>query len=583
MAILQPGVKVAGDEPYIPAPPRVTQPSFLQSALRRLSSSGGGQLQPLSRGVQHGLCERKVLNVDRHRERCRISELDQSKLRRVAFCVDVEIASGPRYLDEFMDEKKSQRVQQQKNTSEKGSEIPKNPVPLKKESDENGAAKGVADPLPTVDAKVPMQTTVDAKEDSALGEKDSTKKKEKKKRSEEERKARKEKKRRLAEANGTLPVELVRNDSDDSSVPPTPGIETPKTQGSPTTDPVRIYRRCCALRETPILKKITEQLAASSSPGQAGVVNKLDLTDYWLQLPDLITLGDYLAIVPVKELIMENCGLGDEGIRVILAGLLATKSPDFQRRKFMKSKDTEVPQGGFIERLVLKNNLKIGRDGWRYVSLFINMCRTIKYLDLSKVPFPTSLTATTPSPGFRDDQLTHTTTQSSVSSSVSELSCLLDKALGERLAGKELELLNLAECGLTTEQIGCVVDGVIKSGLRRLGLAGNNLTQEGMRHVARYLREGTCEGLDIGGNDLKDQLGVLAEALDENNGICALCLADCSLDPEALWALFPALAKLKHIKFLDLSSNHALFETQPSALSILRRYVSQFLMYGSFY
>lgn len=384
----------------------------------------------------------------------------------------------------------------------------------------------------------------------------------------------------MAEANGTLPVELVRGDSDESSVAPTPGVETPKTSGSPTTDPVRIYRRCCQLRETPILKKITEQLMApASSNGQPGVVTKLDLTDYWLQLPDLVTLGDYLAIVPVKELIMENCGLGDEGVRVVLAGLLAAKSPDYQRRKFSKIKGEEPSQGGFVERLVLKNNVKIGKDGWRFISLFINMCRSIKYLDLSKVPFPQSGLTSTPSTPLpsstpKEDPLSQVNTRSSTATNSStELASLVTKALSERLAGKELELLNFAECGLTTEQIGCVIDGVIKSGCRRLGLAGNKITPEGIQHVARYLRDGICEGLDLGGNDLKSHLGVIAEALDENNDIYALSLADCQLDPEALWVLFPALAKLKNFKFIDLSQNHKLFEGQSTALSLLRRYV----------
>ena len=66
---LQHGTKAAGDEPYTPAPPKSAQPSFLQSALRRLSSSGG-QISAPMKGHQHGLCERKVLNVDRNRERC---------------------------------------------------------------------------------------------------------------------------------------------------------------------------------------------------------------------------------------------------------------------------------------------------------------------------------------------------------------------------------------------------------------------------------------------------------------------------------------------------------------------------------
>ena len=37
------------------------------------------------------------MNVDPNRQRCYLPELEPSKLRRVAFCVDIEIAGGPRY------------------------------------------------------------------------------------------------------------------------------------------------------------------------------------------------------------------------------------------------------------------------------------------------------------------------------------------------------------------------------------------------------------------------------------------------------------------------------------------------------
>jgi hypothetical protein len=522
-----------------------------------------------------------VLNVDHNRERCRISEFEQSKLRRVAFCVDVEIASGPRYYDELEELGADQKEERKdrKRLAEKGEGAAlKNPTAVKDEKEEDGFIKVSGESLPKEPVKEELEVITEVKDDPAAGEKDSTKKKEKKKRSEEERKARKEKKRKLAEANGTLPVELVRNASD-SSLSTSPGSGTPKTQASPTTDPVRIYRRCCQLRETPILKKITEQLSASMlSTGQPGVVNKLDLAGYWLQLADLITLGDYLAVVPVKELILENCGLTDEGLRVVLAGLLAAKKPDYPGRS-RKTKDGEVPQGGVVERLVLKNNHKIGRDGWKYILLFTHMCRSLKSLDLSKVPFPQAPATPTQMSGNLSRTTSATSTASTATNGTTingEVESLLVKAIGERFAGPELELLNMAECSLTTEQLGSLIDGVIKSGLRRLGIAGNSITSEGMEHVARFIREGKCEGLDLGDNDLKDRLGVIANALDEENSLYALSLADCNLNADALWTLFPALAKLKNFRFIDLSQNHGLFETEPSALSLLRRYAELF-------
>jgi len=191
-------------------------------------------------------------------------------------------------------------------------------------------------------------------------------------------------------------------------------------------------------------------------------------------------------------------------------------------------------------------------------------------MDLSKVPFPQAPVQSASHGHIGTSHLSRTT---SASSATLELSCLLSKAIGERLAGKAFELLNVSECGISTEQLSDLMDGIIKSGLRRLGLAGNAITSEGMKHVARFINCGHCEGLDLGGNDLRDQMGVVVDALDDSSNLFALSLADCHLTPDSLWTLFPALTKLKNFRFIDLSQNHDLFETSPSALSLLRRYV----------
>lgn len=568
-AVLPHGTKPDGAAPYTPAPPgKSGQAGFLQSALRRLSSSGG-QLSGGANRAQHGLCQRRILNVDHQRERCDVPNLDSAKLRRVAFCVDVEIASGPRYQDEEGDDRKKEKKQKKKIVEKGEGEALKHPQEVKDEKENDGVlSTGEHVPKePEVEATslpegVPEEK-VEVEAQNETGEKDTTKKKEKKKRSEEERKARKEKKRRQAEANGILPVELMMNGSESSL--DTPSIAgTPKTQASPTTDPLRIYRRCCQLRETPILKKITEQLASPLNCGieKAGVVTKLDLSEYWMQLPDLVTLGDYLAVVPVKELVMERCGLTDEGVRVILAGLLAAKAPDRSARRRNKSEKGQdvVHHTGVVERVVFKNNPKIGREGWNHVALFMHMSRSLKQMDMSMNAFPQTVSS----------PLTLQKTPSGTSVPT-DTSCVLSEAIATRKGGSELELLNMAETGLTADQLGHLVDGVIKSGLRRLGLAGNRITEEGVQHVARFLKEGRCAGLDLGGNDLRDHLDIIADALDEDHPLWALSLANCDLTPESLSKLLPALAKLKNFRFIDFSHNHDMFATNPTALSLLRR------------
>jgi hypothetical protein len=573
-AVLQHAAKYEGDGPYIPAPPRTGQAGILH-VFRRLSSSNGS-LAPALKSNSHGLVERKVLNVDRHRERCPIAELKQAKLRRVAFCVDVEIAPMPKYAEGTGKAPNGicapgDKTQKRKIAEKGEGEALKNAKVVEEQKEQDGEIKATGEEVPK-EPKFegsdigPAAVPIDGKEATPQSQPDKaadTKKKEKKKKSEEERKARKEKKRKLAEANGTIPMEIYYDS--DSSSGSTHTADRPKSpQVAPTTNPVRIYRRCCQLRETPILKKLTEQLSdPANCSSEPGLVEKLDLTGYWMQLADLVTLGDYLAVVPVKEVILENCGLTDEGLRVILAGLLAARKPDNKRKKHLTAPDGLTTQGGVVERLVLKNN-KLGPEGWKHLCLFIYLCRSVKFLDISNIPFPNQAKK-------ENGNAQH----NGKTSSRFELCHLLAQSIGDRLGGSSLSLLNLGETGIDTQQLGAIIDGIIKCGVKRVGLAHNDIDAEGLKHIARYISSGKCDGLDLGGNDLREHLEVLVDSMDESCPLWALSLAECNLKPASLGKLLPKLIKLPAFRFVDLSHNHELFSSQPSAIPVLRRFVSQ--------
>ena len=526
------------------------------------------------------------MNVDPYRDRARVQDLQTAKLRRVAFCVDVEIAGTARYLDEddgekanipppapslnpsVSDDQADDKKQKNKKIKERmEGEALKHPQAVieTKETTEN----------PTIiDETAPADTGEKAAAPAQIQSeecKDPNRKKEKKKRSEEERKQRKERKKQEAVANGTVPVELSRSSSSGENSSPN-GRSRSKAQDRPTTDPLRIYRRCCQLRETQILKRITEQIGSTSAcdPTSPGTISCLDLSGYWMLPHDIVTLGDYLAVVPVKKLILENCDLTDETLRVLLAGLLAAKTPEQARHnKHLARKsnchDKEAAEHlGVIEKLSLKNNPHIGINGWKYIGCFIHMSRSLKAIDLSMIPIPQKTKPPT-APG----KPAHTGTEAEDPCSV------LQKALAQRLAGPRLEELVMAECKLTTEHIEKIVEGVIECGATRLGLAGNNIDQEALKLIARYVRTGKCEGLDLGGNNLSNDLDVLADALDEKNALYALSLADCSLEVSSLKTLFPALLRLPNFRFIDLSHNRNLFAIQPNALSLLRKFLPQ--------
>lgn len=585
-------------EPYIPSRPKESS-GFFSSLTRKLSAGQSGAA-PRAQG-RGAVCERRVLNVDPNRERCLVPEMDPSRLRKVSFCVDVEIAGGPKYRDDDDDDDRKKKKKRDVKLKERAEgEALKHPQSLKEDKDEKGETDldSKSKPLPIPSEAVNGQRGPDDQitgDDASppVGSVDSmgmSRKKEKKKRSEEERKERKEKRRRRAEENGSIPVELSV-DNGGAGLPvgspqtangaPTSIPADPAKRDRPTTDPVRIYRRCCQLRETPILKRITEQLMSPTCcmPLESGLVHCLDLTGSRLQLADMVTLGDWLAVVPVKKLLLEDADLSDEGLRCILAGLLAATRPEPTRRRSPTPKHRQAVQiqprrerSGVVEKLVLKNNPRITRVGWKHISLFLYMCRSLKAIDLSMIRFPDTIPASAHVTPVKSPQNAAKGTGQDMDAAETLYNCL-----SQRLGGNKLEELLVSECGLGALQIRKVVDGAIMCGIARLGFAGNNINDEGLDHILHYLRSGVCGGLDLGGNDLRDKLGAIADALSSQPGtpFWGLSLAGCNLNSASVKALIPALVRLPDFRFIDLSHNQDLCGQDNGTVSLLRRCIGQ--------
>lgn len=596
-------------EPSISSSPKPS--SFFSSLTRKLSAGAQTGSVPKVQG-KGGVCQRRILNVDPNRQRCLVPEMDANRLRKVSFCVDVEIAGGPRYNDDEGDDQDRKRRKKDVKIKERAEgEALKHPETLQEDADEDVESKSntkrkplpIPRDIPIVGKTAgPQQDGNDASPPIGSLEEQtvSSRKKEKKKRSEEERKERKEKRRRRAEENGSIPVELSMDadaGSEAETLPPslpdvpalpnaTNGVSgfsanSASKRDKPTTDPVRIYRRCCQLRETPILKRITEQLMSPTCcvPLEPGVVHCLDLTGSRLQLADMVTLGDWLAVVPVKKLLLEDADLSDEGLRCILAGLLAATKPQPTKRKSPVPKHREVVQikphrerSGVIEKLNLKNNPRITRTGWKHISLFLHMCTSLKGIDLSMVPFPESMPASAHTTPIKNAQ-----NAPNGAGQDTDAAETLYKCLSQRVGGSRLEELIVSECGLSAPQIRKIVDGAIMCGINRLGFAGNQLDDEGLEHILHYLKSGVCGGLDIGGNDLRGKLDLIADALRDRPGTSCwgLSFAACNLDTASVKPLFPVLTTLPNLRFIDLSHNPDLCGKDNGTISMLRRYIGQ--------
>lgn len=504
-----------------------------------------------------GICERRIMNVDPNRDRCKVPELSQGKMKRVAFCVDVEIAGFASREDDEVTRREPTNVPTSQTSKLKAKDKSEGSVLKNPE-----AAAEIANFPKSENVDPTPPTPVANGEAVADGRaKEPTKKQEKKKRSEEERKERKERKRRQAEENGTIPMQFRQGEDEQPAVPSAaPSGSRSKTQSHPTTDPSRIYRRCCQLRETPVLKKLVEQMTSPSSTlvEAPGTVAVLDLSDFPMTLQDIVTFSDWLAIVPVRKLILENCALTDEGVRSILAGLLSTKTMQQARHRRRSTKEklaSAPPLFGVVEKVSLKNNTKIGPEGWRHICLFIHLSKSLKAIDLSGVPFPKKIV------------------DGSSPLKAGDLGTTLANSLTTRFGGDYLEELLLSECQPSTEDIEKICNAAAVVKLRRLGLANNGITREGLEHVVRYLRCGNCEGIDLGGNDLHEHLSLLTDAIDSDSPLIALSLADCSLTPATIFPLLQAFPTLPNFRFIDFSHNPALFTTQPDCLAMLRKFL----------
>lgn len=503
------------------------------------------------------------MNIDPNRERCKIPDLDQAKLRRVAFCVDVEIAgisrresddeetSPPRH---FIPDPVSSRNKKSSQKSKEKSEASalKSPQTAVAEKEKQEHAENVEKSA----AFVPNLAQDES--NAADGEaKEPTRKQEKKKRSEEERRERRERRRKHAVANGSVPLQLNAEEQAETR------NSVSSTKALPTTDPVRIYRRCCQLRETPALKRIVDQIASPSSilAESPGTVAVFELRDFPMTTEDVSTFCDWLAIVPVRKLILENCGLTDASVRTILSALLSTKTVEQMhgrrgRPSILKPKSLQSAERmSVVEKLSLKDNPQIGPEGWHHICVFIHLSKSLKAIDLSGIPFPKSAAT---EPGRRP---------------TSEISTIFSQCLADRYGGERLEELLLSECKATTEEVGKICDAAIAIGLRRFGFANNGLTKEGLEHVLRYFKAGKCEGLDLGGNPIQDHMELLASAIEKDHPLYALSLADCSLTPLVLYPLFQGLTRLSNLRFVDFSHNPGLFSTKPDALAIFRRFL----------
>ncbi|PWN34844.1 RNI-like protein [Meira miltonrushii] len=125
----------------------------------------------------------------------------------------------------------------------------------------------------------------------------------------------------------------------------------------------QLYRECCRTREELPLKKMRSvfQDARQNSPP---ALKTIDLSFIPLDRHAIEPVADLLSVdFGLQKLVLENCGLADDGLKSILHALLVS---------------------GSLPSLSLASNKRIKYHGWRYVGIFMRRAKALKYLDLSE-------------------------------------------------------------------------------------------------------------------------------------------------------------------------------------------------------
>lgn len=285
-----------------------------------------------------------------------------------------------------------------------------------------------------------------------------------------------------------------------------------------------IYTRCCHLREILPIPATLKQLKNKSKPLQV-----LKLLNPKPTLIDALSFSDFIAITPITTVIFDNVCMTTEMLKHFLASLMCNKH---------------------LEKLSLRN-VAIDEVGWVYLCKFLAKNRSVKKLDISQ-------------------QRIKSETKANCIRSAMNWDLFIDSLA---LRGG-IEELVINGCKLTDSVFEKLMNSAVRRSTYRLGVASVELNLFKAQIVADWVigKESKCVGVDIAFNDLSQgQLRPFIEAFKkgyENLKLVFFSLNSTNLnDVSEAEELIDALAPIKTLRFLDLSSLPDLFPGLISKLS----------------
>ncbi|CCH60102.1 hypothetical protein TBLA_0C02980 [Henningerozyma blattae CBS 6284] len=303
-----------------------------------------------------------------------------------------------------------------------------------------------------------------------------------------------------------------------------------------------LYTRCCHLREILPIPATLKQLKKHPN----GPIPLLQLRNPKPSMIEIFSFSDFISIAPVLAISLDGVSLSCEMLRVILSSIIIKKD--------------------FIK--ITLRNTPIDADGWKILSSFIADSKSLSSIDLTMVPTIKTNVQKPSKASLKDHSIPRMKCDLSNRSSMNW--DLMSAAIATRGGLNEI-ILSGAKMSDTEFknfiEVACITT-------ERIGLAYNSLTTKKYKILAKWLVKSKITGIDLGYNDLKDNLSIFSKLIldkvhnkGKSNELQFISLNATNLDiPEGSTSennevikFINALCCCEKLKFLDLSNNPKLF------------------------
>lgn len=288
-----------------------------------------------------------------------------------------------------------------------------------------------------------------------------------------------------------------------------------------------LYTRCCHLREILPIPATLKQLKGKSKP-----LHVLKFLNPRPTLIDILSFCDFVAISPIVTLIFDNVVLTNEMIKILLTSLAVSPC---------------------LEKLSLKN-LMIDSEAWKYLGKFMLKSKKLLKLDLSQTKYRSDL-----SPEFYRFNMNWS---------------LFVEVLKKRGGISELILTGI---DFRYEDFQILINEGISLSTKRLGLASSNISAEKCQLLVDWINSpnSTCEGLDLGFNDLSNgQLAQFCKLSPKDNNLLFLSINSSNLnDAKEVGDFLSVISQCPKLRYLDLSCLKGLF---PAIIPYFKTYLPKF-------